>query len=110
MAMLDQEHLRVILVNTRNQIIATSEVYIGNVSTALVRTSEVFREAVRQNAPCIVVVHNHPSGDPSPSPDDAALTKTLVEAGKLMQIEVLDHIIIGRSPPFVSLKQLGHAF
>jgi DNA repair protein RadC len=109
MALLDQEHLRVVLLSTRNQVMAIDEVYKGNVSMSLVRTSEVFREAVRQNAPSIVVVHNHPSGDPAPSPDDVALTKTLIEAGKLLAIEVLDHIVIG-DHRFASLKQLGLAF
>ena len=109
MAVLDQEHLRVLLVNTRNQVMAVTEVYKGNVSTSLVRTAEVFREAVRQNAPSIIVVHNHPSGDPSPSPDDVALTKTMHEAGKILQIELLDHIVIG-DRRFVSLNQLGLGF
>ena len=68
MSLLDQEHLRVLLLNTRNQLLAITEVYKGNVSSSLVRTAEVFREAIRQNAPSIIVVHNHPSGDPSPSP------------------------------------------
>ncbi|HLF72099.1 MAG TPA: DNA repair protein RadC [Dehalococcoidia bacterium] len=109
MALLGQEHLRVILLSTRNQVIAVDEVYKGNVSTALVRTAEVFREAVRQNAPSVIVVHNHPSGDPAPSPDDVALTKTLIEAGKLLNIDVLDHIVFG-DHRFVSLKQLGLGF
>jgi DNA repair protein RadC len=74
-----------------------------------VRTAEVFREAVRQNAPSIIVVHNHPSGDPSPSPDDVSLTKTLRQAGDLLQIELLDHIVIG-DRRFSSLKQLGLGF
>jgi DNA repair protein RadC len=106
MTLLDQEHLRVMLINTRNQLLGITEVYIGNVGTALVRTAEVFREAIRQNAPSLIVVHNHPSGDPSPSPDDVALTKTLVQAGDLLQIEVLDHVVIG-DRRFASLKQLG---
>lgn len=109
MALLDQEHLRVLLVNTRNQVMTVAEVYKGNVSSSLVRTSEVFREAVRQNAPSIIVVHNHPSGDPAPSPDDVALTKTLLEAGDVLQIELLDHIVIG-DRRFASLKQLGLGF
>jgi DNA repair protein RadC len=106
MTLLDQEHLRVMLINTRNQLLGITEVYIGNVGTALVRPAEVFREAIRQNAPSLIVVHNHPSGDPSPSPDDVALTKTLVQAGDLLQIEVLDHVVIG-DRRFASLKQLG---
>jgi len=109
MTLLDQEHLRVLLLNTRNQVMAVTEVYKGSVSSALVRTAELFREAVRQNAPCIILVHNHPSGDPSPSPDDVVMTKAAVEAGKLLQIDVLDHVIIG-DRRFASMKQLGLGF
>lgn len=108
MAFLDTEHLRVVLVNTRNQVTAIKEVYKGNVSSAVVRTAELFQEAIRQNAPSIILVHNHPSGDPTPSPDDVVLTKTAVEAGKLLQIEVLDHIIIGQGKEqYVSLQRMG---
>ena len=109
MTLLDQEHLRVLLLNTRNQVMAVTEVYKGSVSSALVRTAELFREAVRQNAPCIILVHNHPSGDPSPSPDDVVMTKAAVEAGKLLGIDVLDHVIIG-DRRFASMKQLGLGF
>jgi DNA repair protein RadC len=86
-----------------------AEVYKGNVSSSLVRTAEVFREAVRQIAPSIIVVHNHPSGDPSPAPDDVSLSKTLRQAGDVLQIELLDHIVIG-DHRFASLKQLGLGF
>ncbi len=86
-----------------------TEVYKGNVSSAQVRSAEVFREAVRQNAPSIIVVHNHPSGDPAPSPDDIELTKTLRQAGDVLQIELLDHIVIG-DRRFASMKQLGLGF
>ena len=109
MALLDQEHLRVLLVNTRNQVMTVTEVYKGNVSSAQVRSAEVFRKAVRQNAPSIIVVHNHPSGDPAPSPDDIELTKTLRQAGDVLQIELLDHIVIG-DRRFASMKQLGLGF
>ena len=107
MATFEQEHLRVLLINTRNQVIGSVyEVYVGNVSSALVRPAEVFRDAVRQNAPSLIVVHNHPSGDPSPSPDDIHLTKLLVAAGDLLNIEVLDHVVIGANR-YASLKSLG---
>ncbi len=109
MALLDQEHLRVLLVNTRNQVIAVSEVYKGNVSASIVRLAEVFREAIRQNAPSLILVHNHPSGDPTPSPDDVAMTKDAIAAGKLLGIEVLDHVVIGERR-FASLNQMGLAF
>ena len=109
MSVLGQEHLRVLLVNTRNQLMGTQEVYRGNVATVLVRPAEVFREAIRQNAPSVILVHNHPSGDPSPSPDDVALTKKLIEAGELLDIDVMDHIIIG-DRRFLSMKMLRLAF
>jgi DNA repair protein RadC len=87
---------------------AVHEVYIGNVSSALVRVSELFKEAVRQNAPALILVHNHPSGDPTPSPDDVVLTKKAVEAGKLLDVEVMDHIVIGRDgTKYTSLQQMG---
>jgi DNA repair protein RadC len=110
MALLEQEELRVILLSTRNEVIAMRDVYRGNVSSAVVRIAEVFRDAVREGCPSIIAVHNHPSGDPSPSAEDAALTKQLVEAGRLLGIEVLDHVVIARSG-FVSLKErkLGFA-
>ena len=109
MGLLDQEHLRVLLLNTRNQVLATHEVYHGNVNTAVVRIGELFREALRQNAPCIIIVHNHPSGDPAPSSDDIAMTRQAIEAGELLDIEVLDHIIIAHGK-FVSMKETKVAF
>src|SRR2546428_5548272 len=75
---LGQEHLKVVLLNIRNQVMAVRPVYVGNVHSALVRVAEVFRDAVRENAPSLIVVHNHPSGDPSPSPEDVALTRQIV--------------------------------
>ncbi|MBE0414982.1 MAG: DNA repair protein RadC [Dehalococcoidia bacterium] len=108
-SLLDQEHLRVVLLNTKNQVISISEVYKGSVNTSLIRTSEVFREAVRENCPAIIVVHNHPSGDPTPSLEDIQVTERIVEAGKMLDIEVLDHLIIGEQR-FVSLKERGIGF
>jgi DNA repair protein RadC len=109
MSLLDQEHLRVVLLNTRNHVLGVTEVYKGNVSSAVVRTAELFREAIRQNAPSLVIVHNHPSGDPAPSPDDIAMTKSAVLAGKTLDIEVLDHIVVG-DHRHVSMKELGLGF
>ena len=106
MALFEQEHLRVLLINTRNQVLGVHEIYIGNVSSALVRPAEVFRDAVRQNAPSIIIVHNHPSGDPSPSPADIQLTKQLLEAGQILDIGLLDHVVIGEGR-YTSLKTLG---
>jgi DNA repair protein RadC len=106
MAAFEQEHMRVLLINTRNQVLGVHEVYVGNVSSALVRTAEVFRDGVRQNAPSLIVVHNHPSGDPAPSPDDVSLTKQLIAAGQVLDIELLDHVVIGQGR-YASLKSLG---
>jgi len=94
---------------TWNQVLAISQLYKGSVSTSLIRVSELFREAVRENCPALVVVHNHPSGDPTPSPEDIKITEQIVKAGKLLDIEVLDHLIIGHQR-YVSLKERGLGF
>jgi DNA repair protein RadC len=109
MATLEQEHLRVMLLNTKNRVLAVHEVYKGSVSASLVRVGEVFREAIRRNAPAIIVAHNHPSGDPSPSPEDIHVTRRLAEAGRLLDIELLDHLIIGDGR-WVSLRERGVSF
>jgi DNA repair protein RadC len=110
MAGFDQEYLYVILLDTRNRVIARpKEVYHGSLNTSLIRVGEVFREAIKANAASLIVVHNHPSGDPAPSPEDVAVTRALVEAGKLLDIDVLDHLVIGRHR-FVSLKERGLGF
>ena len=85
------------------------EVYKGSVNSSQVRVGEIFKVAVRRNAPSIIVAHNHPSGDPTPSPDDVAVTRALVQAGKLLSVEVLDHLVIGQGR-FVSLKERGLGF
>lgn len=105
----DQEHLIVLCLDTKNRIIKQHTVYIGNVNSSLVRASEVYREAVRLNAPAIILAHNHPSQDPSPSPEDIGVTKQLGEAGKLLDIELLDHLIVCRSK-YVSLRERGLGF
>jgi len=109
MAALEQEHLRVVLLSTRHDVLGVHEVYKGSVSASLVRVAEVFREPVRRNCPAIVVAHNHPSGDPSPSPEDIRVTRQLVDGGRLLDIDVLDHIIIGRAR-WVSLRERGLGF
>ncbi len=108
MMLLEQEHLRVILLNTRNEVLSMPTIYQGSLNTSVVRVGELFREAVRANAAALIVAHNHPSGDPSPSPEDINVTRQLVKAGRLLDISVLDHIVIGHNR-FVSLKerQLG---
>ncbi|MEE9400500.1 MAG: DNA repair protein RadC [Dehalococcoidia bacterium] len=109
MSLLEQEELRLVLLNTKNQVLAICQVYKGSVNTSLIRVSELFREAVRENCPALVVVHNHPSGDPTPSPEDIKITEQIVTAGKLLDIEVLDHLIIGHQR-YVSLKERGLGF
>src|SRR4051794_12095469 len=109
MAALEQEQLRVVLLDTKHRIMNTRTVYQGSVNQAQIRVAEVFRDAIRQNATAIVAVHNHPSGDPTPSAADVTLTVELVQAGKLLDIELLDHLIIGQSRS-VSLKRLGLGF
>lgn len=109
MGLLDQEELRVILLDTRNRVIAIKTIYRGSLNSAAVRVGEVFKDAIRMNAASILLAHNHPSSDPSPSPDDVQVTKLIVEAGKLLSCEVLDHIIVTRQR-FVSLKERGLGF
>lgn len=109
MGILEQEHLRTMLLDTRNRLIRIAEVYQGTLNSSQIRVGEVFREAVRLGAASMIVAHNHPSGDPTPSPEDIAVTKVLVEAGKLLDIELLDHLIIGRNC-FLSLKARGLGF
>jgi len=109
MGLLPREALRVLLLDTKNQVVASPVVYQGTVNTVAVRAGELFREAVRHNAAALIVVHNHPSGDPTPSPEDVAVTREIVAAGRLLAIDVLDHLVIGRGR-FVSLKERGLGF
>ena len=106
MAHLAQEQLRVLLMDTRTRIVGQRVIYQGDVSSITVRPAEVFRPAVIEAVPKIIVVHNHPSLDPEPSPEDVALTKKLIEAGKLLEIDLLDHVVIGGDRA-VSLKERG---
>jgi DNA repair protein RadC len=109
MGRLEREELRVLLLNTRNTVLRVVTVYQGNVSSSLVRVGELFRDAVRLNAAGIILVHNHPSGDPTPSPDDLHLTAEALAAGRLLDIEVLDHLVVGHDA-YVSLRDRGVAF
>ena len=109
MSVLEQEELRVILLDSRNHIIDLMTVYKGSLNSSQVRIGELFKEAIRCNAASLIVIHNHPSGDPTPSPDDIALTRVIVEAGKLVDIEVLDHLVIGTGQ-YVSMKEKGLGF
>ncbi|RPF49482.1 DNA repair protein RadC [Thermodesulfitimonas autotrophica] len=103
MRRLDREEFRVILLDTRNRVIQVETVAVGTLNSSRVEPREVFKSAVRSSAATIILVHNHPSGDPTPSRDDVALTKRLIQAGELLGIEVLDHVVIGDGK-FVSLK------
>ena len=109
MARLEREELRVLLLNAKNGVLRTRTVYIGNVSAALVRVAELFRDAVRAHAAGLIVVHNHPSGDPEPSPDDLHLTAEAIAAGRLLDIPLRDHVILAANG-FVSLRDRGVAF
>ncbi len=101
-----KEHFKLILLNTRNKIIGLSTVSIGTLNASLVHPREVFKDAIRHSASSVVVAHNHPSGNPEPSEEDIKITRRLVESGKILGIEVLDHIIIGKDA-FISLKTKG---
>lgn len=109
MAILPQEHVRVILLDTHNRVIATPTVYIGTVNASVLRVAELFREAITRNSAAVILVHNHPSGDPTPSPEDVELTRTLEMAGQLLDIRLVDHIIIAQNG-WTSLRELGLGF
>ena len=109
MSALEKEEMRAILLNTRNGVLDIVTVAHGSLNAAQIRVAEVFTPAVRRNAAALIVVHNHPSGDPKPSPEDVAITRALIEAGKLLNIEVLDHLVIGLGK-YVSLKEKKLAF
>lgn len=109
MAPLEQEHLRTVIMDSKNHVLKVHTVYIGSLNAAQVRVGELFREAIRLNAAALIVAHNHPSGDPTPSPEDVHVTRQIVEAGKLLNVDVLDHLVIGQQR-WVSLKERGLGF
>lgn len=109
MGRLEREELRVVILNAKNVVLRISTVYQGNVSASLVRVGELFRDAIRASASGVILVHNHPSGDPTPSPDDLHLTAEAIAAGRLLDIDVLDHLVVGHDS-FVSLRDRGIAF
>lgn len=109
MGLLEHEQLRIILLDTKNYVLRVHTVYSGSLNTAVIRVGEVFREAIRANCAAIILAHNHPSGDPTPSPEDIRVTEAVVSAGELLDIRVLDHLVIGRNR-FVSMKERGLGF
>ena len=110
MSLLAEEHLSVILLDRRNCVLDIVNIYKGSVSSSQVRVGEVFEVALKVRASGIAITHNHPSGDPTPSPDDVAVTRAIVQAGKLLDIDVIDHLIIGQNAKWVSLKERGLGF
>jgi DNA repair protein RadC len=109
MGRLEREELRAVLLDTKNHVLRVVTCYVGNVSASLVRVGELFRDAVRLDAAGVILVHNHPSGDPTPSPDDLHLTAEALAAGRLLDIDVLDHVVVGHDA-WVSLRDRGIAF
>ena len=102
-----QEHLKLLMLNTKSRLIGEAEVSKGTVNTALISPREIFIEALQRNAVFIIMLHNHPSGDPTPSQDDILITKRVQESGILIDIELLDHIIIGNNC-YTSLLEQGY--
>lgn len=109
MAGLEQEQMRVVLLNTKNRVLGIQLVYQGSLHTSVIRVGELFRDAVRTNAAAVIIAHSHPSGDPTPSPEDLACNKEIVQAGKLLDCDVVDHLIIG-AHNWVSMKERGLGF
>jgi DNA repair protein RadC len=109
MSHLDQEHLRTVLLDTKSRVQAISTVYIGSLNASMVRVGEVFKTAVKLNSAALIVAHNHPSGDATPSPEDVLITREIVSAGRLLDVDVLDHIVVGHGS-WVSLHQRGLGF
>jgi DNA repair protein RadC len=101
---LDHEEIWVFLLDTRNKLIEIRHVYVGSLNSAFARSGELFKPAILNNAAALILAHNHPSGDPNPSPDDIAMTRNLLQAGKLLDIELLDHLIL-TADSFISLKE-----
>lgn len=101
-----REHFIVVLLDAQNVVMRSATVHIGTLTSSIVGAREVFREAIREGASAVVAVHNHPSGDPNPSPEDIAVTERLAEVGKILEIPLLDHVIIGERD-FVSLRERG---
>jgi DNA repair protein RadC len=109
MAHLEREHFLVVCLDTRNNVVHKQTLYVGSLNATHIRVAEVFQEPIRRNAAAIIVAHNHPSGDPSPSREDLAVTRQIREAGEMLNIELLDHLVIG-DQRFVSMRERGLGF
>nr|WP_201713719.1 DNA repair protein RadC [Rossellomorea arthrocnemi] len=107
MRFLSQEHFVCLYLNTKNQVLHKQTIFIGSLNASIVHPREVFKEAFRRSAASIICIHNHPSGDPTPSREDIEVTKRLVECGRIIGIDILDHLIIGEKK-FISLKEKGY--
>ena len=103
---LQQEHFVALYLNTKNHVIKQKTLFIGSLNASIVHPREVFKEALQSSSASVICLHNHPSGDPSPSPEDISVTKRLRQAGAILGIELLDHIIVGDGC-FISLKERG---
>lgn len=106
MRYLDKEYFKIILLNIKNQVIHVEDVSVGSLNSSIVHPREIFKIAIRRSSAALILVHNHPSGDPTPSGEDVEITRRLVESGKLLGIDVLDHVIIGDGR-YTSLKEKG---
>jgi DNA repair protein RadC len=110
MSHLEQEHFQVLYLDTRNRLLGAETLYVGSLNASHIRVGEVYREAVRRNCAAIICAHNHPSGAVDPSPEDVAVTRQIVEAGNLLGVECVDHLIVGRGQRYVSLRERGLGF
>ena len=106
---LDQEEFRTVMLDTKNQLLGIETVYRGSLNASMIRVGEVYKAALRRNSAAIIVCHNHPSGEPDPSPEDVLLTKEIVAAGKLLDVELLDHLVIGQGR-WISMREKGLGF
>jgi RadC-like JAB domain len=109
MGLLDQEEFRTVMLDTRNRLQGIVTVYRGSLNTSMIRVGEVYKEALRRNSASIIIAHNHPSGEPTPSPEDVLVTRQIVEAGKLLDVECLDHLVIGQGK-WLSMRERGLGF
>lgn len=106
----DREHFVAVLLDTKNRVIAVDVVAVGSLDSAIITMREAFKTAMIVSAAAVIFAHNHPSGDPTPSPEDVLVTRSLVDAGKLLDIDVLDHLVIGEFGRYTSLRERGLGF